>query len=99
MNQQLTTLDHFSMLDQFKDIGNQLVVTLTAEIPAIAQGLEEKYPTTAIPEDLSAKDNYKLVEQAIRDIKAPRLNLEKNRKQIKETPFQICKQIDDAARP
>lgn len=86
-------------VSQFQAIGDDLIVSMTSEVVDIQKDLEEKYPVESIPTDLSVKENYETVKAALREIKKPRIALEKDRKAIKSVPFGLCKKIDAAAKP
>jgi len=82
-----------------KGVVDDLTITITENAQNQLTSLQDEFPESAIPEDLSDKKNFKMVHDAIQKIKAPRIELEKNRKEVVGPLNTAQKAINSAAKP
>jgi hypothetical protein len=93
----MTTIQ--SEIAKLEATGSELIISMTDELPVLISELKEKYPADAVPANLSDKESMAAVKAAIREIKEPRISLEKDRKALKGPVLELGKKIDNAARP
>ncbi len=86
-------------LIRFKEIADDLTVSVTEDMEDKLAILTEKYPASSVPTDLTIKENYTFVVEALRELKRPRIDLETNRKEVVKVPNTLTKKINESCKP